>query len=97
MNTNKKSQWGDAKRAVKEVYGYVHKVGGTTSGEHGIGFSKGPAFKQEKKDSLEMMKAIKKALDPNDILNPHKLMDSPDDWLTATPLRYRVHPRAGFQ
>ena len=90
MDTNKKSQWEDAKRAVKEVYDYVHKVGGTTSGEHGIGFSKGPAFKKEKKDSLEMMKAIKKALDPNNILNPHKLMDSPDDWLTATPLRYQV-------
>jgi len=91
MDTNKKSQWEDAKNAVKEVYEYVHKVGGTTSGEHGIGFSKGPAFKQEKKDSLELMKAIKKALDPNNILNPHKLMDSPDDWLTATPLRYQIN------
>jgi glycolate oxidase len=93
MDTSKESQWQGAKRAVKEVYDYVHKVGGTTSGEHGIGFSKGPSFKQEKKDSLEMMKAIKKALDPNNILNPHKLMDSPDDWLTATPLRYQIKPR----
>jgi len=90
MDTNKKSQWENAKNAVKEVYEYVHKVGGTTSGEHGIGFSKGPAFKLEKKDSLEVMKAIKKALDPNNILNSHKLMDSPDDWLTATPLRYQI-------
>jgi glycolate oxidase len=90
MDTNKKSQWQDAKKAVKQVYDYVHLIGGTTSGEHGIGFSKGPSFKEEKKDSLEMMRAIKHALDPNNILNPHKLMDSPDDWLTATPLRYQV-------
>jgi len=90
MDTNKKSQWQDAKKAVKQVYDYVHSIGGTTSGEHGIGFSKGPSFKEEKKDSLEMMKSIKHALDPNNILNPHKLMDSPDDWLTATPLRYQV-------
>jgi len=90
MDTSKKSQWQGAKKAVKEVYDYVHSIGGTTSGEHGIGFSKGPSFKEEKKDSLEMMKAIKKALDPNNILNPHKLMDSPDDWLTATPLRYQI-------
>jgi len=90
MNTTKKAQWQGAKRAVKEVYDYVHSIGGTTSGEHGIGFSKGPSFKEEKKDSLEMMKAIKKAIDPNNILNPNKLMDSPDDWLTATPLRYQV-------
>jgi glycolate oxidase len=91
MDTSKKSQWEDAKKAVKEVYEYVHSIGGTTSGEHGIGFSKAPAWKQEKKDSLAMMKAIKKALDPNNILNPHKLMDAPDDWLSATPLRYQVH------
>ena len=90
MDTTKKSQWQGAKKSVKEIYDYVHKVGGTTSGEHGIGFSKGPSFKEEKKDSLEMMRSIKKALDPNNILNPYKLMDSPDDWLTATPLRYQV-------
>jgi len=90
MDTSKKSQWEGAKKAVKEVYEYVHKIGGTTSGEHGIGFSKGPSFKQEKKDSLDMMRKIKQALDPNNILNPHKLMDSPDDWLTATPLRYQI-------
>ena len=90
MDTSKRSQWQGAKKAVKEVYDYVHSIGGTTSGEHGIGFSKGPSFKREKKDSLEMMHAIKNALDPNSILNPHKLMDSPDDWLTATPLRYQV-------
>lgn len=90
MDTTKKSQWQGAKRAVSEVYDYVRSVGGTTSGEHGIGFSKGPSFKIEKKDSLDMMRKIKNALDPNNILNPHKLMDSPDDWLTATPLRYQV-------
>ncbi len=90
MDTTKKQQWEGAKKAVKEIYEYIHAIGGTTSGEHGIGFSKGPSFKQEKKDSLALMHAIKKAVDPNNILNPQKLMDSPDDWLTATPLRYQV-------
>jgi len=92
MDTSKKSQWQDAKKAVKEVYEYVQSLGGTTSGEHGIGLSKAPSWKQEKKDSLELMKAIKKTLDPNNILNPQKLMDAPQDWLTATPLRYQVSP-----
>lgn len=90
MNTTKQSQWQDAKKAVKEVYAFIHSVGGTTSGEHGIGLSKAPSWKQEKKDSLGLMKAIKRTLDPNNILNPQKLMDAPEDWLTATSLRYQV-------
>lgn len=88
MDPTNKSQWNDARNAVREVYEYVHKVGGTTSGEHGIALSKAPSWKQEKRDSLDMMRAIKRALDPNNILNPHKLMDAPDDWVEATDLRY---------
>ncbi|MBL7067358.1 MAG: FAD-binding protein [Candidatus Marinimicrobia bacterium] len=89
MDPTKKSQWENAKQAVMEVYDYVHSVGGTTSAEHGIGISKAPAFKKEKHDSLNIMRAVKKALDPNNILNPGKLMDAPDDWVTATRLRYK--------
>jgi glycolate oxidase len=91
MDTNKKSQWQNAKKAVKEVYDYIQVLGGTTSGEHGIGLSKAPVWKLEKKDSLALMKSIKKTLDPNNILNPQKLMDAPEDWLTATPLRYKIY------
>ena len=90
MDTTKKEQWEGAKRAVEEVYDYVRSVGGTTSAEHGIGLSKAPAWKKEKADSLAIIKAIKKALDPNNILNPHKMQDAPDDWITATKLRYPV-------
>ncbi len=90
MDPSKETQWEDARRAVAEVYEFVRSVGGTTSAEHGIGLSKAPAFKKEKEDSLHLMRAIKKALDPNNILNPHKLQDAPDDWVTATDLRYPV-------
>ncbi len=90
MDPIKKTQWEDAKRAVFEIYNFVRSVGGTTSAEHGIGISKAPAFKREKHESLELMRALKKALDPNNILNPGKLMDAPDDWVTATKLRYTV-------
>lgn len=90
MDPTDDKQWQSAKRAVAEVYDYVHSVGGTTSAEHGIGLSKAPAWKKEKANSLATMKAIKKALDPNNILNPHKMQDAPDDWVTATELRYPV-------
>jgi len=68
----------------------VRSVGGTTSAEHGIGLSKAAAFKKEKAPSLDLMRAIKKAFDPNNILNPGKLMDGPDDWVHATNLRYQT-------
>jgi len=91
MDTTKKGHWEAARRAVAETYDYVRSVGGTTSAEHGIGISKSPSWKKEKRDSLELMRAVKKAFDPNNILNPHKLMDAADDWLTATELRYAVN------
>jgi glycolate oxidase len=90
LDPKKKSQWKDAERVIKELYEYVHSVGGVTSAEHGIGLSKAPSWKEARKDILPVMKAIKKALDPNNILNPHKLMDAPDNWVKATNLRYRV-------
>jgi len=90
MNPAKKSQWRDAERAVAELYDYVHSVGGVTSAEHGIGLSKAPAWKKARSDMIPVMKEKKKALDPNNILNPHKLMDAPDNWVKATNLRYQV-------
>ena len=90
MDTDKDFSWDKARSAVAEIYDYVCSVGGTTSAEHGIGLSKAPAFKREKAATLELMRAIKKVFDPNNILNPGKLMDAPDDWVTATPLRYQV-------
>jgi len=90
MDTTKKGHWEGARRAVAETYDFVRSVGGTTSAEHGIGISKSTSWKKEKQDSLELMRAVKKAFDPNNILNPHKLMDAADDWFTATDLRYAV-------
>ncbi len=90
LDSHKKSQWKAAEKVVEELYDYIDSVGGVTSAEHGIGLSKAPAWKKARSDMLPMMKKVKQALDPNNILNPHKLMDAPDDWIRATNLRYRV-------
>ena len=90
MDPKNPKRWEGAQKAVEEVYDFIQELGGTTSGEHGIALSKAPAMKRERADSLDMMRAIKKALDPNNILNPGKLMDAPDDWKNATDLRYNV-------
>ncbi len=91
MDTSKEEQWQGAQRAIAEIYEYVNSIHGTTSAEHGIGLSKAEAFKVEKMDSLKMMAAIKTALDPNNILNPGKLQQAPENWVTATGLRYAVN------
>ncbi|MBP2656200.1 MAG: putative FAD-linked oxidoreductase [Firmicutes bacterium] len=56
------------------IYDVVYPLGGRLSGEHGIGFKK-RALMEQYTDPVElaMMRSIKKALDPNMILNPGKL------------------------
>jgi glycolate oxidase subunit GlcD len=63
---------------IKEkVFNEIHKLaieaGGAIAGEHGIGLSRRRWMKEQHGESIEIMKAIKKALDPNDIMNPGKI------------------------
>ena len=50
-------------------------LGGTSTGEHGIGLNKKKYLEKEHESSLFLMKNIKKALDPNNIMNPGKIFD----------------------
>ena len=47
-------------------------MGGTCTGEHGVGVHKLEALAKEAGDSIDLMRAIKRALDPRDIMNPGK-------------------------
>lgn len=75
MNPTKPEHWKQAQSAVKEIYDLIHSLGGTTTGEHGIGITKAPDFHRERRTAIPVMKAIKQALDPNNIMNPFKVMD----------------------
>lgn len=61
-------------KAIEEIFKAAIELGGTLSGEHGIGISKAPfmhlAFSEAE---MELFRAIKKAFDPNNILNPYKM------------------------
>jgi len=66
--------WKRGERAVGQIFDAVISLGGTVTGEHGVGMSKAPYMMRERPDAWQTMLAIKKALDPQDILNPGKLM-----------------------
>jgi len=71
--TNEK-EMEDGHKAIEEIFQFVVSLGGTLSGEHGIGISKAPfmniAFTQAE---MNLFRNIKKAFDPNNILNPFKM------------------------
>ena len=64
-----------AHEAIKEVFQAALDLGGTMSGEHGVGLSKQPFIPMElSADQIGAMRAIKRALDPRNILNPGKML-----------------------
>ena len=65
-----------------DLFPRVYALGGKMSGEHGIGFKKLEEFaKNTPAAELKVIKAIKKALDPNNIMNPGKLVDMNGDFV----------------
>lgn len=62
------------KEALREIYEKVKEMGGSISGEHGIG-SKRLEFMEKFTDpvELDLMRKIKQAFDPNNIMNPGKI------------------------
>ncbi|MDD5100167.1 MAG: FAD-linked oxidase C-terminal domain-containing protein [Syntrophales bacterium] len=63
-----------AETAVREIIQKVIAMGGTMSGEHGVGFAKQPFLPLElSPENIRLQRAIKLLFDPNLILNPGKL------------------------
>lgn len=61
---------------VRELIEISIDIGGTISGEHGIGYAKkGYLVDQVGETQVELMKSIKRAFDPGNILNPAKVID----------------------
>ena len=69
-------EWGKVERIVPEIFDVALSVGGTLSGEHGIGVLKRPYFEKALGTvSVEVQRRIKEVLDPLNILNPGKIFE----------------------
>ena len=69
-------KWEDLlSRVFVEMYDMANHMGGLVSGEHGIGYAK-KAYMESMLGStqIELMRGIKKVFDPNNILNPEKVI-----------------------
>jgi len=71
-----KEEMARVERAMDDLVDYAMSVGGTLSGEHGIGIAKAKYLpRQLSETSLRMMRAIKKTFDPQGILNPGSFLE----------------------
>lgn len=67
-----------AGRCLSDLFDLVLALGGTLSGEHGVGLEKRPFVTREiDAVTLEVMRRVKRELDPNGILNPGKVLPDP--------------------
>jgi D-lactate dehydrogenase (cytochrome) len=66
-------RWAIANRVKDEIVAFVLSIGGTASGEHGIGLGSQKYVAQEHGAALELMKGVKQVFDPKGILNPGKI------------------------
>ena len=70
-------QWnGSLKEGIREIFELVKRLGGTISGEHGIGLVQKEYMNIMFDDTqMRLMREIKKIFDPNNILNAGKIFD----------------------
>jgi D-lactate dehydrogenase (cytochrome) len=75
---NDTSNYDLAFAADREIVEAAIRMGGTATGEHGVGIGKRGFMVLEHGEGLEVMRTIKSAFDPQGILNPGKIFDLDD-------------------
>ena len=74
LDKNNKAELKKAEDAIEAVFDHTLELGGTISGEHGVGITKASYIAKEIGHvEIDLMKKIKKVFDPKGILNPGKI------------------------
>lgn len=77
MNASNENWKASREEIIEKVMNIAISMGGTISGEHGIGITKKKYMPLVfTKTDIEIMKSIKQSIDPNNILNPGKIIDT---------------------
>lgn len=74
VNPDSAEELAEARRLNERLIKRALAMGGTCSGEHGVGVGKKPYLQDEHGEALEVMRTIKRALDPKGIMNPGKVL-----------------------
>jgi glycolate oxidase len=75
-------------RVADEIHELALRMGGTVTGEHGVGAARAQYMSREHGPALDVMSAIKRALDPKGIMNPAKIFpsDAPEQRAEGSPV-----------
>ncbi len=74
LDPDSETDWAQAQELNDRMIKRALEMGGTCTGEHGIGCGKLDLLAAEHGDALPMMRAIKQALDPDGLMNPGKIV-----------------------
>jgi len=75
LDPEKPGEIDEARRLTERLVARALEMGGTCTGEHGVGVGKIPFLPGEHGEALDVMRAIKHTLDPKGLLNPGKIFD----------------------
>jgi glycolate oxidase len=73
LDVRDKVEWDKVRKVADELLDLALSLDGTITAEHGSGLAKAPFSSRELGSGLEVMRQIKNALDPNNIMNPGKM------------------------
>ena len=74
IDPNRPEEIAEASRLNDRMVTRALEMDGTCTGEHGIGYGKMDFLTAEHGDAVDVMASIKRAIDPDNLMNPGKIM-----------------------